>query len=475
MVTANRMYVIVVILMNLGDRTSVHCIGIGGIGISAVAKLLAARGVKVFGSDETESEITRDAATAGISVLIGHRAENVSSEISAVIYSEAVPFDNPERVAARERGIPELAGAEVIGALTGEMRAIAVSGTNGKSTTTAILGLILEAAGWDPTVIVGSKVKSFPLGNVRVGKSDWLVLEADEYRAKFLNYSPEAIVVTNIEEDHLDFYHGIRDITEAFQKFVSRARPGGLVCLNADDAASNDISCDAGSGCRLATFGMETPADYLARNLRVEQGSQRFDILRTSGHEERLGEYTLRIPGRFNVMNALAAASCALELGIGPEIIRGVLEKFPGIWRRFEVVGEREGATIVSDYGHHPTAIRGTLSAAREFYPGRRIVLVFQPHHHRRTRALFDQFAESFKGADLTILADVYDVAGREEGDRVPTDELVAAAKKEGAAVLCGGSLDATRKVVEEQARPGDVVIIMGAGDIDTIARHLVS
>ncbi len=471
--------------MNLKEAQRIHCVGIGGIGISAIAKLLVVWGKKVSGSDAVHSEIVHEARMAGIRIMLGHNASN-GGDAEVIIYSEAVPANNPERRAARERGILELSGAEALAQLTEGKRLIAIAGTNGKSTTTALLGLLLEAGGFDPTVIVGSKVKNFPLGNVRVGSSDWFVLEADEYQAKFLNLKPEIAVVTNIEEDHLDFYRDLDHIRETFGKFLERVEKNGKIFLNGDDVVSmSDLAHDRrgadtplearGAGGSYVIYGFDGAADYAAHDLEVREGRQWFRVVHKGKH---IGDFSLRVPGKFNVSNALAAMSVALELGVGVDVCQAVLESFTGIWRRFEIVGEREGALIISDYGHHPTAIRETLAGARSFYPDRRLVLVFQPHHHHRTKALFHDFVKSFAGADVLVLPEIYAVRGREKStDEVSSQDLVAAVRKEGTPpeVYYGGTLEETERLVTTLIKKGDVAIFMGAGNIDSLTRHMIS
>lgn len=459
--------------MNLADAKSVHCIGIGGIGVSAIAKFLVAEGKTVSGSDSADSMVVRDAARAGIKILIGHDAKNVG-DAEAIVYSEAVPPGNVERIEAIARGIPQFSGAEALAALIGGKRLIAVSGTNGKSTTTALLGLLLEAGGLDPTVFVGSKVPGFPLGNVRIGKSEWFVIEADEYQAKFLHFNPEIAIVTNIEEDHLDFYRDLNHIRETFQAFLDRIPEHGKIILNTDDdVLMNDMKHRR----KVVTYGINRPADYFARNIEIREGRQWFRVLRTKGHEQMIREFSLQIPGRFNVMNALAALSVAMELGVSVDVCQATLESFSGIWRRFERVGEYRGAMVISDYGHHPTAVRGTVTAAKEFYPDRRIVLVFQSHHHHRTRALFQEFVKSFRDADVLILPEIYAVAGRENTEqKMSSQELVDAVKKIGRPkeAYFGGTLAETERLLNTIVKSEEVLLFMGAGDIDQLARRFV-
>lgn len=432
--------------MDLETIKVAHCIGIGGIAISGIAKLLHSRGVAVSGSDGTETDITRSCAALGIVVAIGHRAQNVSPAVEVVIYSEAVPDDNPERAEARRRGIVELAGADALALLTQGKRLVAVSGTNGKSTTTAMIGVVLEHAGLDPPVVVGSMVPGWPLGSVRDGKGDWMVIEADEYARKMLKYSPDVAVITNIAEDHMDVYKDLDDMVATFQKFIDNVKPGGVVVLHEWDRESQKLK--APDGVRMVRSRMSD-----VRGLK------------------------LTVPGAFNRENAAMAFAACRAVGVDDGAIRDGLLAFRGIWRRFEVLGEWHEATIVSDYAHHPIALSVTLDAARSLDPRRRIIAVFQPHHHNRTRALFDDFARSFGEADVIVLTDVYDVAGREAGDRVDIADLVAAVSKNypRKIVLNGGSPNDLRGRLESLIHPGDLLLFLGAGDIDTFAHSLVT
>ncbi len=468
--------------MELNSLKRVHVVGIGGIGVSAIAKYLKTKGVTVTGSDASESDITRELEAMGISVSAPAAPSDVPGKADLLIYSEAVPAENVDREAARSRGVPERSGGEFLGLLSATMKTIAIAGTNGKSTTTAMVGLILEAAGMDPTIIVGSKVPSLPLGNVRVGASEWLVLEADEYRAKFLQYAPHVAAITNIEADHFDFYSGIDEITKAFQEFIGHVAKSGTVILNADDAVCrNDLLAPASS----MTYGFNGNASLLGEDLSVAGGRQRFRVRDTAGHGAILGEIVLRVPGRFNAYNALCATAVARAVGVPFDVIAATLGRFTGIWRRFERVGkvpekvlparEADRPVVISDYGHHPTSLAGTVAAARDFFPGRRILLVFQPHQHSRTAKLFDQFAEALAKPDVAIVSDVYAVAGREQEQTVVKSvDLVAAANRAGAQAFAGGDLKGCATMVRSHLRPGDVVIVMGAGDVDRLARDLV-
>jgi UDP-N-acetylmuramate--alanine ligase len=429
--------------------TKVHFVGIGGIGISALAKFFVRRGASVTGSDLVSSSLTQELEAMGVLVRLGHAVENVPDGVDLLVYSPAVSDSNVERSVARERGVRELSYPEALGELSREYSTIAVCGTNGKSTTTAMLGAILVEAGYDPTVIVGTKVPSFPDGNLRMGKGRFLVVEACEYREHFLHLNPEMIVVTNIEEDHLDYFRDLDHIREAFQTFVDKLRGKGLVIWNASDPQSKKLSVDRG-----VTFGDGVEADYDATSIPLR----------------------MRIPGRFNVMNALAAYAAARELGVPDETCTHVLESFTGVWRRFERVGEWKGADVFSDYGHHPTAVASTVDAARAFFPQRRIVLCFQPHQHARTKTLFDGFVKALAHADALVVPEIYDVAGREEVRDVSSKDLVEKinATHPGKDARYAKDLDDAEAQLRDIVQPGDVLIFQGAGDIDTLARRMV-
>jgi len=453
--------------MKLREAENIHCIGAGGIGLSAVAKYLVSQGKNVTGSDLEETAITADLGGHGVAMTYGQLG-GVPVDTDFVIYSEAAPFENPERADARAKNIPEMSYAEALGAISRDKRTIAVSGTNGKSTTTAMIGLILEAAGFDPTVIVGSKVSSFPLGNLRIGESDWLVVEADDYRGHLLQLRPEIIVLTNIEEEHLDYFTDLDHIVRTFQSFIDSLPEDGTLIVNADDEVSWD---DLRHHPNTVTYGIEEQADHMAADIKTGEGEQSF---LSSG-----ATYELKVPGKFNISNALAAIACAKSLGIADETIKETLAGFNGIWRRFERLGSFDGATVISDYGHHPTAVRLTVAAAREFYPGRRLVLVYQPHQRHRTKALMRDFAAAFDGVDLLIISDIYDVAGREDPDASDVSSAMLAeaiaARPESPRPLLGGDLRHTEDMLRSNVEANDVVIIMGAGTIDNLARNLIS
>lgn len=475
--------------MQLVKIQKIHFVGIGGIGVSAVAKMFARIGKEVSGSDILKSEIIEDVIKSGIKVLIGHKEGNLPKDTDLLVYSDAVPRNNPERKKARELKISEMSYFELLGELSREKFTIAISGTHGKSTTTALTGLMLAAGGLDPIVIVGSKSKAFKGGNLRHGRTKYFVVEACEHEAHMLNLRPKIIILTNIEEDHLDFYGSIESIKEAFLKYINLLPEDGLLVVNNDDSIIREILDNKKQGVKIISYGIENNADIRAVNLRIQdiqseenpnesERCQRFEIVRGL---DNLGEFFIKVPGKFNVYNGLAAASCALHFGIPLQKIKTVLKKFEGIWRRFEKIAEKDGIIVISDYAHHPTEIRETLKAVHDFYPGRRVVLAFQPHQHSRTQKLFTGFTESFDDADILILNEIFDVVGREnENGKISSKDLMEKIKERDEKrniqrkIEYGKKTEDTKKIIKENIKQGDIVVIMGAGDIYKIAKEII-
>lgn len=446
------------------DVRHAHLIGAGGIGISAVGKFLLAKGVAVSGSDAKQSAITDDLVARGAVIHIGHAAKNLPDDCDLVVYTEAAGEENPERMLAAQMGIRQLGHFDFLGELSKAYRTVCVTGTNGKSTTTAMVGAIFAASGWDPTVFVGSLMPGWPLGNLRMGESDVLIVEGDEYKQKMVKLFPETTVITNIEEDHLDVYRDLAHIVATFQELASKTSHD--VMVNADDANAMRMAAR-----NRTTYGTGE-ADLRAVDRVVASGVQSFAVVRrVMGNEETLGRVTLRVPGAFNMMNALAATSVALSYGVPFAKVQEALGEFVGVWRRFERVGMFRDADVISDYGHHPTAIRGTLAAAKEFFPGRRIVLLFEPHQHSRTKELFDDFVTSFADADVLVLSEIYGVVGRADAEGAVSSKQLVEAIGRG---TYAKNLDDAEAALRAVVAPGDVVIVMGAGDVDVVARRLV-
>lgn len=470
--------------MQTDSARHVHFVGIGGINMSGVAKILAKNGVLVTGSDVTASEATKELEALKIPIKIGHDAKNVPSECELLIYSSAVPEENPERVEAKARGITQLTNFQFLGQWTAGKRTVLVTGTHGKSTTTAITGLLFEEAHQDPTVIVGSRVPGFPDGNVLFGSSDLVVIEGDEYANHFLEFKPSAVIFNNIELDHTDLFPDLAAMMESFRKMLENIVDGGLVIANADDPNVQTLVGRVRGelierGIRIQTFGFGSHANYQIVDYLVRQGEQTFGLRDEIGKTVR---FRLRIPGRMNVMNAAAAASLCASTGLMLQNLTDAIAAFPGIWRRFETIAERDGVLVISDYGHHPTAVAATLEAAKTFYQGRRVVLAFQPHHRNRTKHLFDAFVPSFDRADALLLVEIYDVAGREiveDGDISSRDLQDAVVRRDAErhvvrSVEYAPNPEEALAVLKRWVRDGDVVIVMGAGDIYKIAKQIL-
>lgn len=458
----------------------VHLVGIGGINMSGVAKLLLQAGVRVSGSDAEESENTQELKRMGIEVKIGHVAENVPPDADLLIYSSAVPESNVERMEGRKLNVRQLTNFQFLGEWTAGKQVVLITGTHGKSTTTALAGLMLLEAKKDPTVIVGSKVPSFPDGNIRLGKSDLFVIEGDEYARHFLEFHPNALVLNNIELDHTDIFPDLPALVQAFRELLQQVKDDGLIVANADDPNVGTLLGEErrhleARGVRIKTFGFGAHAVSQIADYTVKQEEQVFALRDERGLVTR---FSLKVPGRMNILNATAASTLVMALGCPSEVVRAVLGVFSGIWRRFERVSDRDGILVISDYGHHPTAVKQTLEAARSFYPGRRIVLCFQPHHKNRTKHLFLDFIPAFDLADALILSEIYDVKGREAKD----DQDISSRDLEEAILHHDADRGMARAVgyvpnpqealtlLKRWRKTGDIIIVMGAGDIYKIA-----
>ncbi len=442
----------------------VHIIGIGGIGLSAIARVLLARGVQVSGSDAVASATTNALEKEGARVFIGHRAENVG-EVDYVLVTSAAREDNAEVSEARRRGIRVGNRYEFFPMLTAHKQVIAVAGTHGKTTTSAMVALILERAGLDPTAIVGGIVREWG-SNTRLGNSDYMVIEADEYERAFLGLTPSLAIVTSIEMDHPDIFLNESQVRRAFHQFMRRVSRDGALVVNGDSAQVTRQT--RGASARVVRYGLGARNRWRARELRRNKfGGNDFDLWRG---RTRIGEFALRIPGKHNVANALAAIALAGELGIDWRVARDALWEFRGAARRFEVKGEFGGVTIVDDYAHHPTEIRATLAAAREQYREPSIWAVFQPHTYSRTRALLDEFARAFEDADHVIITDIY--AARELADaRVSSHGIVERMRHPD--VQHVATLDAAARGVLERIQSGAVLITLGAGDVYRVGEQV--
>ena len=442
--------------MNFGDIKNIHFVGVGGIGMSGIAEILSHAGVSVSGCDAKRSAATDLLRRRGVRVDIGHDPAHLDG-VDLVIVTAAVKGEHAEMEAARRRGIRVMKRAEALGAIVDQKRAVGVSGTHGKTTTSAMISVVLEEAGLDPTVLVGGMVRNFET-NAKSGAGDLLVVEADEYARTFHHLHPEVAVVTNIEADHLEYYGSFEAIVDAFGTFLANVKPGGLIIGCADDPVVAKLLPEG-----AIRYGLSEAANLRAVNLQFHERGTAFEV-------PGLGFFKLFVPGQHNVRNALAAIAVARYFGISYDAIAAALAKFLGVDRRFQILGDYLGAIVVDDYAHHPTEIRATLEAARSGYPGRRIVALFQPHLYSRTREFAREFAESLRVADVAIVTPIY--AAREE----PVDGLSARVIAEGAPGI--EFLDRSNaQVVNEMRRrlgPKDIFITMGAGDVHEIAEELV-
>lgn len=466
--------------MDLEKVNKVYFIGIGGIGVSALARMFKALGKTVAGSDSIESEITQELQKQNIKINIGHKAENISSDFDLVVFSSAVPVSNVERVQAKIYGIKEISYNELLGKITQDKKTIAITGTHGKTTTTAMTGLMLHRTKLDPSIIVGAKVKQLNNSNFHLGKGDYLVTEACEYREHMLEIKPHLIILTNIDEDHLDYYKDIDHIISAFQKFIDKLKIDDILVYNKDDQNIEKLNIP---DAQLISYGILNQADIMAHDIIVEEGKQVFKV---SYKGTDLGEFSLQVPGTHNIYNALAAIACGLKLDVALEDIKTSLERYKGGWRRFDKLGKirvKNGeALLITDYAHHPTELKATIRATKDFYPTKRLFTVFQPHQHNRTKNLFDYFTESFDNADHILISEVYDVTGREEkqDQDVSSEKLVQELKKRkniisnDIEVNYAKNLDDIYNKILQQAKLDDVILIMGAGDIYDVAKKLI-
>ncbi len=454
--------------MKFSSIQHIHLVGIGGIGMSGIAEILLSQGFTVSGSDLNRSETTDRLADNGAHIQFGHAAENIAGA-DVVVYSSAVrPADNPETRAAIAQHIPIIRRAEMLSELSRLRYCLAIAGTHGKTTTTSMCGLALMKANMDPTVIVGGRLRGLGGSNARLGKGNWIVLEADEYDRSFLQLLPTVAVITNIEADHLDIYSDLDDIKGAFVEFANKVPFYGTACVCLDDPGVRAVLPNIAKV--VVTYGLSAQCDVRAVNPTYHERSSTF-TLTYKGAE--LGTITLNVPGEHNVRNALAACAAGLVCQVPFEQLQQALEEFTGVYRRFEIKGETQQALIVDDYAHHPTEIVSTLAAARNGW-NRRIVAIFQPHTYTRTRDFAQEFAASFHEADVLIITDVY--AAREQPIEGITGATIAdAARAVGhKTVHYIPRLADVAPYVQSILQPADLVITLGAGDVWKVGTELL-
>lgn len=456
--------------MDLKNYKHVHCVGIGGIGLSAIAEILISRGYRVSGSDIKENAVTAHLEALGAKIFLQHSEENLG-DTDLLIYSAAVSMENPELAKAKESGITLLTRAEALGIVMADYDiSVAVSGTHGKTTTTSMISLMLENANVSPTILVGGILSELK-GNVKVGNSEYFVTEACEYMDSFLKLRPRVEVILNIDSDHLDYFKDIEHIAESFKSFANLVPEQGFVV--AYDANPFVTSAVNNLHCPVITFGFNETSDFYAKNIRFNSnGCPAYDLYNKGLFLDSL---QLSVPGEHNVANSLAAIATCRGLQVPPEVIKKTLEEFTGTQRRFDIIGKsKNGFTVVDDYAHHPTEIRATLSAAKNV-PHKKLWCLFQPHTYTRTRALFPEFADALSDADIIILAEIY--AAREKNVyKISSKSLVEEIKRKHPEkeVYFLADFELMAKFTRDNAQSGDLVITMGAGDIYKVGEMIL-
>jgi len=449
-----------------GRFKRLHFVGIGGAGMSGIAEILHNLGYAISGSDSTPSEITEYLDSQGVDIYAGHASENLN-DVDVVIISSAIDPNNPEVIEAKRRGIPVIKRAEMLGELMRLKFAVGIAGTHGKTTTTSMIGRILQAADLQPTLVVGGVVAELGTG-AALGRGDYLVAEVDEYDRSILSMFPSMAVVLNIEPDHLDCYDDMDDLRRAFLEYINRVPFYGTAVVSADD--KNLARLIPQITRPLVTFGFSEDADYRAVDLEHQPARTSFTVVHQG---EQLGRISIQLPGRYNVANALAAVASASELDVPFSTIADCLSKFRGVTRRFEIIGEVNDILVVDDYAHHPTELQAVISTAKETY-GRRLIVVFQPHLYSRTRDFVDQFARVLAQADHCILTAIY--PAREAPIEGVTSDLIreAAVRNGDNNFTYVGTKENALDEIDRIVKPGDLVMTIGAGSITHIRQQIL-
>jgi UDP-N-acetylmuramate--alanine ligase len=454
--------------MFLGKIQRIHFIGIGGSGMSGIAEVLINQDYEVSGSDPSSNRVTDHLKTLGADIRHNHSAENVSGK-HVVVVSSAISDDNVEVQAAREQSIPVIPRAEMLAELMRMKYGIAIAGTHGKTTTTSLVATVLAAGSLDPTVVIGGRIKNMG-GHAKLGQSQYLIAEADESDGSFLKLSPTLAVVTTLDEEHMDFYLTIENMKSTFLQFLNRIPFYGAAILCVDDANLQSLLPRIEK--RTITYGLKSQADYTARNISVEGLKTYFTVYH---HGKKLGKILSGALGRHNVCNTLAAVAVGMELNMDFPTIAESLKTFTGVQRRFEILKQSESLIIVDDYGHHPVEIRATLSTAKEVWPDRRLVIVFQPHRYSRTKHLMESFFSSFNDADQLLLLDIYS-AGEEAEEGIHSQRIAEGVKEFGHKnVEYIGSTQSVIPHLQKILKPGDIVMTLGAGNIGELSHRLAS
>ncbi|MDR0822788.1 MAG: UDP-N-acetylmuramate--L-alanine ligase [Endomicrobium sp.] len=433
---------------------SVHFVGIGGSGMSGIAEVLINLGHRVSGSDLKKSDATEHLKEIGAKIFIGHKAQNIK-KASVIVTSTAVDKDNPEVIAAVKNKIPVIRRIEMLAEIARLKYAITIAGTHGKTTTTSLTSLVLSEGGLDPTIIIGGKLKNLNT-SARMGRGDFLVAEADESDGSFLKLSPSIAVVTNIDNDHLDYYKTMDNLKDSFVEHINSVAFYGAAILCGDDKIIKEIMPRLTR--KYITYGFDDSNDLIAKNIKNSQGLVGFDIVYMG---KKLGAIVLRAAGKHNILNSLAAIGVGLRLEIPFNNIAKAIYSFDGVGRRLEKKGEKNGVLIIDDYGHHPTEIKATLSAIKSFWQGRRLIVLFQPHRYTRTQTLFKDFGESFSDADIVKVLDIYP-AGEKPIIAVSRDLILDEMKKNKVNAQGYTNIEDIARIVSD----GDIVLTLGAGDV---------
>jgi len=448
-----------------------HFIGAGGIGMSGLAALLAKHKAIVSGSDQTPGAVIDRLAGIGVDVKVGHCPDNLPDRADAVVISAAIREENPELKLARQRGLKIYKYAEMLGVVCNCYEGIAIAGTHGKSTTSGWLAYVLKGAGLDPSFIVGADIPQLG-GNSGVGDGSLFVAEACEYDRSFLNLKPRIGCILNIEQDHLDYYKDENEIVEAFEDFVHGTRPNGVVVANGQDSNVAKIIQHLENDVSYETFGLEQSCDFYAGNITFGDGFYSFDVYHTG---KFLGRTTISLPGRHNIYNALAVVAMAMNLGLKGEQVLDLLGGFTGMDRRLMLRGLYGHIAVLDDYAHHPTEIRASLAAIRQKYQPKRLWCVFQPHQYSRTRFLLDDFTESFKLADVTIVPEIYFVRDSlSSKQQINARIFVERLRSNRTEAIFIDDFGAICEYLRNNVGPGDVVVTMGAGDIWKVADEYI-
>ncbi|MEI7904386.1 MAG: UDP-N-acetylmuramate--L-alanine ligase [Candidatus Firestonebacteria bacterium] len=435
----------------------VHFVGIGGIGMSGIAEVLLNLGYKVSGSDLKSGDTVERLKTLGAKIALGHKADNVR-DVDVVVISSAVLPDNPEVVAAKQKGIPVIPRAEILAELMRLKKGIAIGGTHGKTTTTSMAAILMSEAGLDPTVVIGGKLNVIG-SNAKLGRGEYLVAEADESDGSFLHLSPTVNIVTNIDDDHLDYHGNMENLKSVFINFMNKVPFYGFSVVCADDANIRSILPAVTK--KYMTYGIKEKADLTASGIKFRNFGGSYTLTYLG---KRMGKIELNVPGLHNVLNSMAVAGTGLGLGLSFSKIRSALKKFTGVQRRFEKIGEAQGILVVDDYGHHPTEISSTLKAAKNLKM-KRTIAVFQPHRYSRSKLLYPKFCTAFFDAALIVVTDIYP-AGEKPLANVSAELIANGIKANGKQVVFIKNKEEIPAYLKKTARSGDLVITLGAGDI---------